>query len=304
SVVVFADGSRLVTIVLPDGSGQGIWTQRYDALGNEDGPLQLVNSTTTGNQYRVETLQVSEDRALIYWVNGSHSNGYGWTYAQYVDNTGAPIGEEFALQPPDARVGSFSIGPEVAILDDGAGSIVTVWSEYTSDSSVRGVWVGIQSADGSAETATRFFAAPGYSTNHSAEVVALAGGNFVVSWTGSKGVWGSDTGIYAQIFSPSGEPIGTEFHVNTTVAGAQTYSQMLVTEQGFMVTWLDNDTGTLRLQHYLSDGTVSGDEQIFELEAEDHVAPTEGSREIIRLDSGALAVSWQTTDGVTHVQVF
>src|SRR5919197_4884000 len=56
--------------------------------------------------------------------------------------------------------------------------------------------------------------------------VAVDGrGNYVVAWRGFTS--SSDTGdIYAQRFDPSGNPIGSEFRVNTITAGTQDFPKV------------------------------------------------------------------------------
>ena len=67
----------------------------------------------------------------------------------------------------------------------------------------------------------------------------LSGGGYVVVWT-SRDQDGSGDGIYAQRHDASGVPVGPEFRVNTTTAGAQLEPQVAGLSDGsFAVVWTD-----------------------------------------------------------------
>jgi hypothetical protein len=96
------------------------------------------------------------------------------------------------------------------------------------------------------------------------KVAMDAQGNFVVAWT-SEGKDGDAQGVYARRFDRLGRPLGGEFRVNTTTAGAQFLTGLEVDPLGeFLVTWTsyDPDDRDQRLlgQRYYASGLPDGGE--------------------------------------------
>nr|MBA3756440.1 hypothetical protein [Nitrosomonas sp.] len=68
-------------------------------------------------------------------------------------------------------------------------------------------------------------------------IAALSGDGFVVTWA-SLGQDGSGTGIYAQRYNANGVAQGSEFKVDTFIAGDQTNPSVTgLTDGGFVVSW-------------------------------------------------------------------
>lgn len=70
------------------------------------------------------------------------------------------------------------------------------------------------------------------------ERVAMSDSGFVVVWTGSVGLDGSDYGVFARRFLSSGAPAGAEFQVNTFTADDQDTPDVAMDSTGsFVVVW-------------------------------------------------------------------
>ena len=118
-----------------DGSGYGIYSQRYTAAGSASGSNFKVNTYTTGNQARPST---SMDRAgdfVVSWESVSQDgSGYG-TYAQSYTSAGATQSSEF-------KVNTYSIGsqalPTVAL--NATGNFVVAWQSASQDGSGYGIY--------------------------------------------------------------------------------------------------------------------------------------------------------------------
>jgi Bacterial Ig domain/FG-GAP-like repeat/RTX calcium-binding nonapeptide repeat (4 copies) len=110
-----------------------------------------------------------------------------------------------------------------------------------------------------------------------ARTVQLAGGRFMVVWTGSylsgpiNNTNFANADVRAQIFNANGTPFGTEFVVNTTTAGVQIYTTVTLLSDGHvLVTWSDGigqiyggatePQATLRGQEYDTNGVAVGGE--------------------------------------------
>ena len=95
-----------------------------------------------------------------------------------------------------------------------------------------------------AETLVNTHTADAQQTATSPQAVAAdASGNYVAAWTGfnQNGDGATESNIYAQRFSASGLPQGSEILVNSTTAGSQTNASVAMSANGdFIVTWDDN----------------------------------------------------------------
>ncbi|NJN85694.1 MAG: hypothetical protein HC881_04460 [Leptolyngbyaceae cyanobacterium SL_7_1] len=90
-------------------------------------------------------------------------------------------------------------------------------------------------------------------------------GNFVVVWE-SDGQDGSQTGIYAQRFDSNGNPLGSEFRVNSFTSGFQRDPDVAMDVAGnFVITWqgdgevVEGDDTGVYAQRYSNTGAALGD---------------------------------------------
>jgi len=91
------------------------------------------------------------------------------------------------------------------------------------------------------------------------QVAALEGGRFVVVWQTEND--GSGTGIKARVYFNNGDTVSDVFVVNTTTTGAQTLPDVVALKDGgFLVTWDDGPSGSVKGQRYNSEGTKIGTE--------------------------------------------
>jgi len=105
-----------------DGSGEGVFAQRFDSSGTKVGSEFQVNTTTSGDQRDPSITTLSDGGYLIVWesqnVDGS---GYAIT-AQRYDSSDNAVGSETQINDSTS---SDQINPKVATLSDG--SVVITW---------------------------------------------------------------------------------------------------------------------------------------------------------------------------------
>jgi hypothetical protein len=108
-----------------DGSGRGMFGQRFDSLGAAQGTEFRVNSYTTGNQYNfASAVAASADgRFVVVWESSGQDGSDGGVFAQRYDKTGVALGSEFQV---NTHTPAFQINPSVA--SDPAGNFVVVWT--------------------------------------------------------------------------------------------------------------------------------------------------------------------------------
>jgi hypothetical protein len=117
-----------------DGSGYGIFGQRYDANGLPTGPEFRVNSHTTGSQRDAAVASDSDGRFVVVWESFQGASSAFDVLGQRYDPSGAPLGSEF-------RVNGYATGdqrhPAVAAAPDGR--FVVAW-ESPRDGSGSGIF--------------------------------------------------------------------------------------------------------------------------------------------------------------------
>ncbi|MDE4306464.1 hypothetical protein PXK30_22870, partial [Phaeobacter gallaeciensis] len=292
----------------------GIWAQRYDANGVETGAIYQINTVETDAQTQPEATVLSDGRILVIWMSGN-SNGTGEVRGRILDANGNPVaGNDDDLITPADTTANYAKTPEITALADGG--FVAVWYEYHSSSSKRSVY--LQQFDSAGNAITHYDQAgdpisgpirvPSPISNNQTvpDVLALDTGGYVVTWTATKGVSGTDSygGIFGQMFDSVGTPVGDDFHVNTTTADDQEHSRLVTLQDGgFMVLWKhDGSPDQLRFQKYYSDGTPSGGEGTLATGAT--MTDMGAEWQAISLLGGGVAVAWHRSDGDLYVQSF
>ena len=93
------------------------------------------------------------------------------------------------------------------------------------------------------------------------DVVALAGGGFVVAWTDASGDGAGNEGVRATIFNNTGDIVTADFALNTTTAGSQNEASLVaLADGGFMAIWEDDTASVDRGQRFDALGNKVGAE--------------------------------------------
>ena len=191
-----------------DGSGNGVFGQRYASSGSPLGPEFRVNTYTTAAQENSSVALDGSGNFLVVWSHATPTSAeiYGQRYA----SSGAALGPEFIVSAPTLGVQRW---PSVAAA--GSGDFVVVW--MGDDLTIWGVFGQRLAATGAPLGSG--FRVNTYTTDFQVfpSVAADPAGDFVVIWT-SYGGTGAHEGIYAQRFAASGAPLGSEFRVDTSFA--------------------------------------------------------------------------------------
>jgi RHS repeat-associated protein len=228
------DGDTVVAWVSAgqDGSGKGVYAQRYNSVGTPMGPEFRVNAYTTGDQSNPAVAMDAAGNFVVVWVSAGQDGSGDGVYARLYRSDGATVVSEF-------RVNTYTTGgqsaPEAAM--DAAGNFVVVWASDGQDGSGFGVYAQRYDAAGAAQGGE--FAVNTYATAaQSAPDVAMdESGDFAVVWT-SYGQDGSYDGVYARRYNAAGVAQGGEFLVNTTTTNRQFDPAVAMDADGdFVVAW-------------------------------------------------------------------
>ena len=135
---VTADGSGNFIVVWDsveqDGSGRGVFGQRFDSTGSRLGSEFRVNSASSGNQYRPAVAADEFGNFLVVWESSVPFPDTN-VFAQRFDSSGSRIGSEF-------RVNSYTTDRQgyAAVAALGPGNFVVTWESQGQDGANAGIF--------------------------------------------------------------------------------------------------------------------------------------------------------------------
>jgi hypothetical protein len=241
---------------LQDGSGYGVYGQRFDSNGNKVGSEFQVNTWTTDWQNNPSIASLSDGGFVVVWVSRcvtgectGQDGDYSGVYGQRFDSNGNKVGSEFRVNTWTTDDQS---APCVASLSNGG--FVVVWQSgcpildcaYPEDTSSWGVFG--QMFDSYGNKVGSEFLVNTWKVDYQGypSVASLSNGGFVVVWQSGhelmpNGQDGSGWGVYGQRFDSNGNKIGSEFQVNTWTTYDQMYPSITsLPNGGFVVVWESN----------------------------------------------------------------
>ena len=293
AITALSDGGFIVTWQSSgqDGSGEGIYGQRYTSSGAAVGNEFRINTYTFDSQMYPAIAGLSDGGFVVTWQsNGQDGSGYG-IYGQCYASNGATVGSEF-------RINTYTTydqtSPTITGLSDG-GFVVT-WQSNGQDGSGYGIYGQRYASDGT--TIGSEFRINTYTFNPQMypAIAGLSDGGFVVAWQ-SNGQDGSYDGIYGQRYASNGATVGNEFRINTYTLYAQASPAITVlSDGGFVVTWQsanqDGNSDGIYGQRYASSGATVGKEfRINTYTFAEQINPA-----IAGLSDGGFVVTWQSVD--------
>lgn len=229
-------------VIRPDGSYFYVWqstAQDGDGIGVY-GKLIAANGSVLRNEFQINTFtQANQDRPragvdatgnlVVVWRSaGQDGSGLG-VYGRRLGADGFPLGDEFQIHTLTAGDQSNSI---VAVNPNG--SFVVAWNTaavgggiHTQRFSTVGARVGI-------ETQVSQF---GVSNQTSPEIARAANGNYVIVWQDNGRDTDNSSGIYGQLYGPTGSAIGAEFAVSGAALAQASPSVSIDAAGNFVVVW-------------------------------------------------------------------
>ncbi|MEY4980083.1 MAG: hypothetical protein RLZZ352_2353 [Pseudomonadota bacterium] len=272
-----------------DGSGYGIYAQRFDGSGNILGAETRINTTTVGEQTAPTVTALSGGGYVITW-QGIGGNGYN-IYAQRFDASGNALGSETCI---NTITGGGVGAPAVSALSNG-GYVVT-WESvrmetpnnpnfysdiYTQRFDVSGNALGIETR---VNTYTRW-------NQNAPAVTGLNDGGYVVTWQSNYGTSNND--IYAQRFDASGNPLGIETRVNTATDNDQSASAVTALGGGgYVVTWQSANQDGSGWGIYAQRFDASGNRLGVETRVNTTTASNQFGSAVTTLGGGGYLVTW------------
>ena len=278
-----------------DGSGAGVYGQRYDISGALVSGEFQVNTFTNDNQTSGGIAALADGGWVVTWSSNDQDGSGSGVFGQRYDSTGAPVGGEFRINTYTADHQS---APNVASLADGGWIIA--WSSNGQDGSGAGIFG--QRYDSSGAPVGGEFQINTYATDgqNLPSTIGLANGGWIVTWT-SYGQDGSGAGVYCQLYNNSGTPVGNEIKINTyTVNNQIGGSVAALADGGWIVTWSSNsqdgsDYGVYGQRYDSSGAPVAGEFQINTFATGDQIQLNITSATTALADGGWV-VTWSSND--------
>ncbi len=193
-VVVWSDAGQ-------DGSGYGVFAQRFDAAGNKLGGEFRVNQTTADHQYRASVAMADNGDFVVTWTSENQDGPAPSIYARRFNADGSAAGTEFRVND------AFNAQSNASIAMAGDGRFVIVWQGNGSGDS-DGIYGKLFDAAGNGGSEFRINATDnGAETNPA--VAMNDNGWFSV-------VWHSGGDLLNTLYDDSGNPQYAETVVNSS----------------------------------------------------------------------------------------
>ncbi|WGM40072.1 VCBS domain-containing protein [Caulobacter sp. NIBR1757] len=319
NVTVLSDGGYLIVWQSDnnDGSSWAVMGRVYNADGSARSDEFLANRVTAGDQSKAQAVALSDGGFFIAWHGqGEDMYGYG-VFGQRFDSEGDSVGGEFPLDA--SRTYGEQTFPFLAAGADG--SVIAVWQGH--DPQADGYW-GDGSGWGIFGTRFQLDANPAAPTGgesqvnsksahdqSGADIATLTDGSYIVVWRSapSRGTGDiSSNGVFAQRYGADGQPIGSEFTVNTTLTGDQTNPQVAaLAGGGYVVTWQssqgDGAGYGIFAQRFDSAGNATGGE----FQVNSGAAGNQYDAQITALtgpNAGGFVITWHQDNGEVEARVF
>jgi hypothetical protein len=260
-----------------------LFSSNAEKIGNEF----QVNSYTMGNQPDKKIAPLSDGRFIVCW----ESNGI---FGQLVSANAEKIGKQFLMSTYSVSTRNTS---EIASLSNG--NFAICWQDYSqNDDEIFG-----QLFSANAEKIGDEIHMNTYTKGYQGEpvIVSLSGGNFFICWESSEQD-GSGAGIFGQLFSATGEKIGSEFRINNYTYGDQISPKIaILSDSTFVLCWLNSEQEGYKIfgQRFSINGEKIGTE--LQVNTVAHSGPS-WPAEITQLSNSHFVICWcvreQNTRGI------
>lgn len=276
-----------------DGSGLGIFAQRFAADGSPSGMDAFqVNTHVTGDQSAPAIATDSAGNVLVVWQSkGQDGDGWG-IYGQWYDSMGAIIGGEFLV---NSETDGDQRAPSVAM--DAAGNAIVAWQSSGQDGDGEGVFYKRFDSPGDT-TGTELQANDAFVGEQQAPTVAAAAnGNFVIAWEASDPAGGAEASldVYAKVFDSDGDTIAGELKVNTESLRDQVTPHAAMDANGdFVVVWVSEGIPGSGSDIFGQRFDQHGDRLGLEFDVNDTTRASQVGATVAMDGAGNFLVTWQS----------
>jgi hypothetical protein len=245
------DGSGNFIITWEDyrNSNPYIYAQRYNFSGAPSGSnFKVIDDAGTADQWVPSIAMDGSGKFVITWRDDR--NGISDIYAQRYDSYGTPLSSNFKVN--DDVGYAWQYDPVIAV--DGSGNFVIAWEDSRTGN--KDIYAQRYNSSGAPlDSNFKVDDDTGTAWQGSPAIVMDGFDNFIITW---KDYRNYNWDIYAQRYSSSGNPLGSNFKV-TDDAGTTWQDDPSIAIDGFgdfVITWVDGRNGPYDIyaQRYDSSG--------------------------------------------------
>ena len=215
-----------------DGSGYGIFGQRFSSAGAALANEFQINTYTTSFQFTPAVAMEANGGFVVAWESAGQDGDLYAIVARPFSSAGDALSSDVVVNTYANGIQRF---PSVGIT--AGGDFVVAWQSYTQDGSGDGVFAQRFSSVGVAMGGEFQVNEHSMNDQRSASVAGAPDGGFLIAWMGF-GLDGSQGGLFARRFSSSGGALASEFQINSYTPGMQNYPEVALAADGeFVVAW-------------------------------------------------------------------
>jgi hypothetical protein len=289
--VATSNGGTIATWVSysQDGSGSGIFAQRFSPDGTKVGGEFLVAVRARDDQRAPRIDMFEDDRFVIVWESDDQDGSGIGVFGRVFSSDGTPLTGDILLSQTTSGT---QRQPQVAVLANG--NFAVAWEGKGNRDPGRndsyGIFTRVFRADGMPLTDERRVNDQGHGHQQNPTITARPGG-FAVAWEGDGGP--DNTGIYLRQFSSDGMPVGQEHLVNTSKHKDQRQPAIDAADDGrLLVAWtsedLDGSGWGVYAQQLTSDGAFFGGQ----LQVTEYTNGTQWRPAAVNLSDEGFVVAW------------
>ncbi len=217
-----------------DGSGEGVYAQRFDSNGNKIGAEFQVNTYISDNQFPRDIAMNSSGDFIIIWDSNGQDGSDRGVYAQRFDSNGNKVGTEF-------QVNTYTTGYQMSsgIAMNSSGNFITVWQSDGQDGSGYGVYSQRYDSNGNEVGSETLINSTTTGHQSGPRIAMNDSGSYVITWQDNSL---SDYDVKAQRFDSNGNTLGSEILVNTYTTNDQSTPCIAIDNYGnFIIGWQSTD---------------------------------------------------------------
>jgi hypothetical protein len=319
-VAGLADGNVVIawSSYMQDGDLYGIFGQRFSASGQKIGAEFQINRSTQNNQRSPVVAALAKGGFMAVWISEKYRTTTFATdpsgqslpdgssgllvydvdvYARQYDAGGAAVGDEFKVNSMTNLcanpVASVAADDSLLVAWTGKPNQVTIVNSQSPPPDGWDIFGRVIGPNGQPQGTDFRINTFTYGDQFRPQVAAL-GRSYMVVWT-SLAQDGNREGVFGQVLSAAGSPIGHELRVNTTTVSQQIFPSIASDgDQRFVAVW----------------SSFVGGSASFDLFAQRYSAgqalPVPSAPFVSALSQSKLSVTWPALDGFTvdHYELY
>ena len=225
-----------------DGKGIGIGAMHLNNDLTGSGVAFRVDSMVSADQENAHVSMLNNGGAVFAWQGGKQGRQH--IFARFLSPSNSWLTGDVLV---NSDTNKFQNNPVTATLLNGNVAVVYVSVNQAADGSMADVYLQMFAPDGTkigGEVLVNQFTA---NNQRTPAIAALADGKLAVAWVSEQQRWTDASNgvpsvdIFARVFDSTGNPVTSEFLVNSTSSMCAVPDLTGSSDGGFMATWMARD---------------------------------------------------------------